>query len=472
MKITGSLILYIIMLTFLVSNAKADTLLVCKGCPAPYFTDIQSAVDKASAGDTVYVSGGVYYEHVNINKPLTLIGAGAVVDANFTGSAITLNADNITLNGFTARNSGTDIENAGIEVNSNGNVLEGNIAENNYNGMFILGDQNTLKDNIVSSDLYGFYMFFSNQNNMFNNAAISNTNFGFYLSNSQDNYIEASTADSNDIGMYLDTSANSTISTSKITDNSEGAHMTNSSNNHVHNNIIQDNNDIGFYVESSSNNYIYNNLLNNTINAYDDGNNFWNITKRTGTNIIGGSYIGGNYWSDYSGVDSDGDGIGDDPYLGILDLGGTGVDYLPLVRQTGEGFDTGSGSYPTIMGTHNGTLMLNKSIIVGKMYTYPSPGTGGHSEYAAFYYPNGTLLASGNWTGYQGDWYNITFSQPFTLEANTNYNYTITTGSYPQIIHARNLTTSGGDIITCSEFTDANGRRYTDWIPAIKLEEQ
>ncbi len=131
-------------------------------------------------------------------------------------------------------------------------------------------------------------------------------------------------------------------------------------------------------------------------------------------------------------------------------------------------FDTGPGTYPSISGTHNGSLTLTQNLTIHSLYTHPSAGTGGHSEYAAFYYPNGTLLASGNWTGYRSDWHNITFA-PFTIEAGVTYNYTIRTGSYPQIIHSSSFSNSMG-IINSTEFTDANGKRYTGWIPAIRLE--
>jgi uncharacterized repeat protein (TIGR01451 family) len=85
-------------------------------------------------------------------------------------------------------------------------------------------------------------------------------------------------------------------------------------------------------LDYSSDNTIYNNYFNNTNNAYDDGNNIWNTTKTAGTNIIGGSWLGGNYWSDYAGTDTDGDGLGDTllPYnsSGEIIAGG---DYQPLV---------------------------------------------------------------------------------------------------------------------------------------------
>lgn len=49
---------------------------------------------------------------------------------------------------------------------------------------------------------------------------------------------------------------------------------------------------------------------------------------------------------------------------------------------TSKCLDTGSGTYPSISGTHNGTIKPSQTITVSKLYTYPCSGTGGHSEYA------------------------------------------------------------------------------------------
>jgi parallel beta-helix repeat protein len=106
----------------------------------------------------------------------------------------------------------------------------------------------------------------------------------------------------------------------------DGVDHCNISNNNATNNYY------GIYLSSSSTNLIYNNYFNNTNNAFDDRNNIWNISKTHGTNIIGGSWLGGNYWSDYTGTDTNGDGLGDTllPYnsSGNIQNGG---DWLPLV---------------------------------------------------------------------------------------------------------------------------------------------
>jgi len=119
------------------------------------------------------------------------------------------------------------------------------------------------------------------------------------------------------------------------------------------------------------------------------------------------------------------------------------------------------------MGNHTGTIKPNHTVIATKLYTYPCGGTGGHTEYARIW--NKTWNATATWDGYAGDWYNIPFDNPVVLLPNETYNYTIRTGSYPQIHHNRTLTVPDGEI-TCTKFIDANGKIYYDWIPAIRLE--
>ena len=132
-------------------------------------------------------------------------------------------------------------------------------------------------------------------------------------------------------------------------------------------------------------------------------------------------------------------------------------------------FDTGPGTYPSISGTYNGTFTPTQTITVSKLYTYPCAGTGGHSEHVLFWKGSETL-AEGSWDGYQeAEWSYIKFSESVTLTADEQYSFSIRTGSYPQVIHSPTLTNANGTM-NCTEFVDANGKSYNDWIPAIRLE--
>ncbi|MBI5332023.1 MAG: S8 family serine peptidase [Candidatus Aenigmarchaeota archaeon] len=96
------------------------------------------------------------------------------------------------------------------------------------------------------------------------------------------------------------------------------------------------NNTIGLDFRGYNNSFS-NNLFNNTYNNLPVIGNDWNATKHTGTNIIGGMFIGGNYWAkpDRTGYsetcwDNTGDYICEIPYTIEIN----NIDFLPLTNNS------------------------------------------------------------------------------------------------------------------------------------------
>jgi parallel beta-helix repeat protein len=171
------------------------------------FSKIQAAIDDKDTkdGHTITVYSGVYYENVVVDKSLILIGnSQPVVDAGGEGSAITLCADGITLIGFTTTNSGREIG-AGITVTSCNNIITGNNASSNDDGIsFWYSSNNIITGNdIRSNNDNGIYLSPYSSNNILTGNNVSNNDNGICLVYSNNNTITGNTFFSNGIGIYL-----------------------------------------------------------------------------------------------------------------------------------------------------------------------------------------------------------------------------------------------------------------------------
>lgn len=298
-----------------------------------------------------------------ILKGIDTGGGKPIVDANKNGSAITLaaNANEITLEGFTAKNTANGAwPTAGILVKSQKNIIKNNAVGGNDNGIVLYySNNNELSGNEASGNGNGIYLDYSNYNNLSNNTLNSDdngiiinsagnnslsgnsvrlSNQGIYLVYAGNNTVINNIADSNFYGIKLEGRCNNNIIKNNIlTHNNRGSTsagiylMYDSNYNTITDNNISDNN-FGFYFYYSSSNVIYrNNIRNNVNQAFDivKSGNIWN-----------GDYsLGGNYWNDYAATATDvkkganqdeegSDGIGDAPYKLPYD---SGTDKYPLM---------------------------------------------------------------------------------------------------------------------------------------------
>jgi uncharacterized repeat protein (TIGR01451 family) len=305
-------------------NVTAKTLYV--GGIGNYST-IKSAVNAAKAGDTVYVNNGTYNEFFNISKSINLIGYDStttIIDGQSFFNVITIYSNWVTISGFTIKNSGTGTSNAGILLWKvlNCTITNNNISSNNALGINLDSSSNIeiTNNNISSNDMCGLWIHSSN------NVEISNNNFekNGYGPNSASQYY---------CGVRLESSSKNTLSGNQIIDNNfYGIRMKNANNNVLRYNEIRIHN-FGLYWDSSgSGNSIYFNEFSGSSNNSAGGASAYitlnsaNPVSYVYNNSNYTRYIG-NYWDDYTGIDTDGDGIGNS-YHNIS----TYQDLYPLVE--------------------------------------------------------------------------------------------------------------------------------------------
>jgi len=220
---------------------------------------------------------------------------------------------------------------------NNIDIMDNIISGGNDDGIDIIGEDafNKICNNDIKDKWTGIQLdksIKSCSNNIISGNKISNVYYGIYLGD-PDNYHP-------DLGISpIPSCSYNEISKNEITNSKIGIFIIGSDDNTITQNNISYNTEYGLktmnsiyggedmHIFYSKNNKIYlNNFIENgnpskkdTGNAYDEGYNIWYSSDP----------LKGNYWSDYTGVDTNGDGIGETPY--IIPGPGNNHDDYPLM---------------------------------------------------------------------------------------------------------------------------------------------
>ena len=257
-------------------------------------------------------------------------------------------------------------------IHSSNNIITDVNASNNGEGIRLGGSFNNTVTNVNALNNYdGIYLTCSYYNTIIDCNILDCEWSGIHLDYSSNNIITDVNASNNYAGIYLYNSSNNMIANVNALNNDNGVYLYYSSSYNIITNVNALNNGYGIFLDGSSNNNIVclNNFINNSKSVYiysSVGNIFhspilinYTYNGKTYTNYLG------NYYSDYTGTDSDGDGIGDTAYI----IDSFNSDLYPLIKPV-ENYIINTPT-PINETTLFGIILPNATIGVNKTTTLP-----------------------------------------------------------------------------------------------------
>ena len=351
-----------LLLIFLLSiQLQAREILVCQGCE---LSSVKAAVALAQDGDVIRIKSGIYKENdIRIlNKSIHIIGEDfPVIDAEMKGTAFSIQADGVTLEGLRIINIGKShtsnfsavlmahsknfrllnnrLENVFfgflIEKSSEG-TISGNIVKskaveeaNSGNGIHLWHSKHIqISNNRVSGTRDGIYLEFTGNSVISDNFCSKNLRYGLHFMFSDHNKYQGNIFERNGAGVAVMYSKHIEMYRNSFRKNwgsaSYGLLLKEISDAELQHNLFEDNT-VAISADGTTRiNYVENDFLGNGFGVKVRGGCYNNVFERNNFqyNAFDVGYEGAlnenrfsnNYWSEYSGYDLDKDGRGDVPH--------------------------------------------------------------------------------------------------------------------------------------------------------------
>ncbi|NJN97262.1 MAG: nitrous oxide reductase family maturation protein NosD [Anaerolineales bacterium] len=340
----------------------------------PSSFNLQSALDAAQPGDTVQLPAGVYQGNFVIRKSINLEGLDwPILDGGNHGTVITIeNTPDVTIRGLIIRNTGIrlDKEDAGISAYGSPRLwVENNRLENTLFGIKVKDSEDSrIINNIVGAkaDLDvaargdSILIWYSQNSQLignqishgrdvvlwYNNGAVIRDNiivdnrYGLHFMYCDDNVVENNRLEGNSVGAFLMYSRRLILRHNIFANNrgpsGYGIGLKDLDGVEASDNLFSGNR-VGMYFDNSpwsldvSQHFTRNAFTYNDIGLlfapsvkrnYFSRNSFIDNAEQVGL-TTSGTFEGngfsvageGNFWSDYTGYDADGNGRGDLPYV-------------------------------------------------------------------------------------------------------------------------------------------------------------